>query len=58
MRVHTCDDCDPGSMLTGEDGVFMTGVVTTGVCDGEARQVGEVSRQRSETTPAYEEGYT
>ena len=45
-------------MLTGEDGVFMTGVVTTGVCDGEARQVGEVSRQRSETTPAYEEGYT
>ena len=57
MSIHTCDDCDPGSMLTGEDGVFMTGVVTSGVCDIEGRQVrvsvmsGNEGITRSEHTP-------
>jgi hypothetical protein len=57
VSIHTCDDCDPGSMLTGEGGVFITGVVTSGVCDIGGRQVrvsvmsGNEGITRSEHTP-------
>ena len=39
IKVHTCDDGDMGSTLGVGGGVFMTGVVTSCVCDIEGRQV-------------------
>jgi hypothetical protein len=48
VRVHTCDDCDTGSMLSVGGGVSTTGVVASGVCDIEDRQVRAVSRQGSD----------
>ena len=39
IKVHTCGDCDTGSTLSVGGGVFMTGVVTSCVCDIEGRQV-------------------
>ena len=39
MSIHTCDDGDMGSTLVMGGGVFMTGIVTSCVCDVEGRQV-------------------
>ena len=50
-EVHACDDCDTSSVLSGEGGVFTTGVVTSGACDGEGSQ-----SVTSEQTPAADEG--
>ena len=57
MSIHTCDDGDMGSTLGVGGGVFMTGIVTSCVCDIEGRQVrvsvmsGNEGITRSEHTP-------
>ena len=39
MSIHTCDDCDTGSILSVGGGVSMTSVAASCVCDIEGGQV-------------------
>jgi hypothetical protein len=43
MSIHTCDDCDTGSILSVGGGVSMTSVVASCVCDIEDGQVRAVN---------------